>query len=176
MKKLRVQLAAVVATASVGGVVGAGVASGGGKPIDVDLVGYEEMPSVSTKASGDFRAKIRPDAIDYELSYRDLEGEVTQAHIHLGQRAVNGGVSAFLCSNLEGAPAGVQRCPASPATIRGTIRPADVVGPAAQGIAPGEFDELVAAIRAGVTYANVHSTKFPNGEIRGQLEVRPHGH
>ena len=176
MKKLRVQLAAVVATASVLAVIGAGVASGGGKPIDVKLVGYEEVPAVSTKASGDFRATIRANAIDYELSYRDLEGQVTQAHIHLGQQAVNGGVSAFLCSNLADAPAGVQRCPASPATIRGTIRPADVVGPAAQGIAPGEFDELVAAIRAGVTYANVHSTKFPNGEIRGQLEVRPHGH
>jgi len=44
-----------------------------------------------------------------------------------------------------------------------------VVGPAGQGIAPGELDEFIRAIRAGVTYVNVHSTKFPSGEIRGQI-------
>lgn len=60
-------------------------------------------------------------------------------------------------------------CPPPPATIKGTITAADVIGPAAQGIAPGELGELMQAIRAGVTCANVHSTKFPNGEIRSQL-------
>jgi CHRD domain len=60
----------------------------------------------------------------------------------------------------------------TPATIHGTIRPADVVRPAGQGLAAGEFDELVSAIFAGVTYANVHSATFPGGEIRAQLHVR----
>ena len=50
-----------------------------------------------------------------------------------------------------------------------------MIGPAGQGIAPGEYNELLRAIRAGVTYANVHSTKFPSGEIRAQLE-RKRGH
>ena len=85
------------------------------------------------------------------------------AHIHFGQRSVNGGVAASLCGG-GGKPA----CPQS-GTVTGTVVPADVVGPAGQGIAAGEFDELVAAIRAGRTYANVHSTKFPPGEIRGQI-------
>jgi hypothetical protein len=79
-------------------------------------------------------------------------------------------VSAFLCSNLAGAPAGTQACPAAPATISGTVTPAQVVGPSGQGIDPMEFDELVRAIRAGVTYVNVHSETFPGGEIRGQLK------
>ena len=61
------------------------------------------------------------------------------------------------------------RSDATPATVAGTIRAADVVGPTAQGIEPGEFAELVAAVRAGVTYVNVHSTKYPGGEIRAQL-------
>jgi hypothetical protein len=39
----------------------------------------------------------------------------------------------------------------------------------AQGIAAGEFAELVKAIRARRAYANVHSLKFPGGEIRGQI-------
>jgi hypothetical protein len=49
------------------------------------------------------------------------------------------------------------------------------------GIAPGEFDELIAAIRAGATYANVHTVGRPGGEIRGQIgradasDDGPHG-
>ena len=46
---------------------------------------------------------------------------------------------------------------------------ADVVGPTAQGIDPGQWGELVAAIRAGHTYVNIHTTRWPGGEIRGQV-------
>ena len=53
--------------------------------------------------------------------------------------------------------------------VTGTVTSADVIGPASQGIAPGEFGELVRAMRAGITYVNVHSTMFPAGEIRGQI-------
>jgi hypothetical protein len=85
----------------------------------------------------------------------------------------------FLCTNLA-PPAGVplpQACPAAPATITGTLVPADVGATAnsiAQGINLGEFEELVRAIRAGATYVNVHTIGFPGGEIRGQLDRRHH--
>jgi hypothetical protein len=146
----------------------AGGGSGGGNG---RLIGYQEVPSVSTVASGDFDARIVSSSrIEWKLSYRGLEGAVQQAHIHFGQRSVNGAVSVFLCTNLGNGPAGTQACPASPATISGTIQASDVTGgAAAQGIAAGELGELIAAIRAGKTYANVHSTKFPGGEIRAQL-------
>ncbi len=140
------------------------------------LIGYEEVPAVSTAADGEFRARISEDdsAMSYELSYKELEGGVLQAHIHLGQRGVNGGISVWLCGNASttppvNPPAGTQPCPAPPATITGTITSANVIGPAGQGIAPGEFAELLAAIRAGATYVNVHTTKFPGGEIRSQI-------
>lgn len=139
-----------------------------------NLSGYEEVPAVSTTGRGWAAASVRGDAIRYKLFYSDLEGEVQQAHIHFGQRAVNGGVSAFLCSNLAGAPAGTPACPPAPATISGVITADDVVGPASQGIAPGEIDELIAAIEVGLTYVNVHTDVFPAGEIRGQLRRAQH--
>ena len=45
-----------------------------------------------------------------------------------------------------------------------------MVGPAGQGIDAGELDELLDALKSGVTYANVHSTKFPAGEVRAQID------
>ena len=38
------------------------------------------------------------------------------------------------------------------------------------GIAAGEWEEVLGLIRAGRTYANVHSVKFGGGEIRSQLD------
>jgi hypothetical protein len=63
---------------------------------------------------------------------------------------------------------------ASPPTITYTLTyvgiiPTDVIGPASQGIGPGDFGKLVDAIRSGVTYVNVHTPMFPAGEIRGQI-------
>jgi hypothetical protein len=171
MRSKRLQLTGAVAVLAIAGVVTTTALAGGDKELRTRLTGFQEVPAVSTDASGKFRAKLRTSSqeIEYRLSYADLTGGVQQAHIHLGQPAVNGGISVFLCSNLGNGPAGTQACPPAPATITGTIRPADVVGPADQGIDPMEFDELVRAIRAGVTYANVHSGTFPNGEVRGQL-------
>ena len=143
----------------------------------VQLSGYQEDPFVlSTTGKGQFFARIdtRKQEITYRLSYSGLEGTVTQAHIHLGGARQSGGISVFLCTNLGNGPAGTQACPPAPATVTGTIRPADVIGPAGQGIAAQEFAELVAAIRAGVTYVNVHSTLYPPGEIRGQLGSHHH--
>jgi CHRD domain len=167
-----ISVAAAAATASA---AMAGGSESKGSRVSIlreDLTGYEENPlALSTSGNGRFRALIndRADTITYTLSYSDLEADVTQAHIHFGSVSQVGGISVFLCTNLGNGPAGTQACPAQPATITGTIRPGDVIGPAAQGISAGEFDELVAAIRNGTAYVNVHSTKYPVGEIRAQF-------
>jgi hypothetical protein len=138
------------------------------------LIGYQEVPAVSTTGGGTFEASVNADdtSFAWTLTYDALIGTVTQAHIHFGQRSVNGGISVFLCSNLGNGPAGTQPCPPPPATVSGTATASDVIGPAGQGIAAGEFAELLAAIRAGKTYANVHTTLWPGGEIRGQLNSK----
>ncbi len=147
----------------------AGTAASAQGLVQARVQGIQEVPSVSTAGSGDFVARVSDGAIEFTLSYSDLEGSVLQAHIHFGQAGVNGGVSAFLCTNLGNGPAGTQACPASPATVTGTIVPGDVIGPGGQGIGAGELDELLDAIDAGVAYVNVHTDLHPGGEIRGQL-------
>lgn len=139
--------------------------------IETRLTGLEEVPAVSTAGSGSFRAEIDEAAgiVRYELAYDGLEGDVQQAHIHFGQPAVNGGIAVFLCSNLAGPPPGTPGCPTPGGTVSGTFQAGAVIGPKAQGIAPGELTELIAAIRAGAGYVNVHSSLLPTGEIRGQL-------
>jgi hypothetical protein len=144
-----------------------------GRRLRARLTGLQEVPAVSTEARGRFRAEIDDDgsSIEYELSYEDLEGTVAQAHIHLGQSGVNGGISVWLCQTPPTFVDPASLAPICPqeGTVTGTLTAANVIGPAAQGIAVGELAELIRAIRAGRTYANVHSSKFPGGEVRGQI-------
>jgi len=142
-----------------------------------DLSGFNEVPTLSSPASADFHAGINKDEteIQYELTYTGFVTPVLQAHLHLGKRAVNGGVMVFLCSNLGTGPAGTPACPTPAGTVTGTLTAASVVGPTAQGIAAGEFAEVVQAIRNGAAYANVHSQAFPGGEVRDQVrDFRSH--
>jgi hypothetical protein len=141
-----------------------------------NLSGYQETPStINSPASGEFKLRVSRDAtsIQYELSYKDLPSAITQAHIHFGRPALSGGVVLFLCTTLT-PPAGVPvppPCPASPATVSGTLTAADVIASAGQSIDAGAagFAEIVKAIRSGAAYANVHTVGHPSGEIRGAL-------
>jgi hypothetical protein len=152
-----------------------GAAQAENNKLRVKLSGYEETPqTLSSPGSAEFEARIsrNEDSISWELSYRDIPTPVLQAHIHFGQRALGGGISIFLCTNLGNGPAGTQLCPAAGGTVGGVITAADVIGPAAQGIAAGELAEIIAAIRAGYAYVNIHSQLFPAGELRGQFDAQ----
>jgi CHRD domain len=183
MRRLVVLTAVAALAGVVVLVVGAmGFAQGSRSQLQArNMRGFEEVPAVSTVARGSFEATINEQArqIQYTLNYSNLEGTVTQAHIHLAQRSVNGGIALWLCeTQAQPRPAGSPDVPDCTPTgpISGTLTPAHIVGPAGQGIAPppaqGEWEELLRAIRAGVTYANVHSTKFGGGEIRAQIAAR----
>ena len=140
--------------------------------VSADLIGFQEVPAVSTTAKGRFWALVdtRANTITFRLTYDALEGDVQQAHVHFGQKSVNGGVSFFLCSNLAPPPGPLPAaCPVGPAVVTGVVTPDHVIGPAGQGIEAAAFAEIVAALRDGTAYANVHSSKWPGGEIRGQL-------
>jgi hypothetical protein len=148
-----------------------------------ELVSYDEVPSVSSPARGQFYAVLNKEEnqLTYWLSFSGLTADVSQSHIHFGQHHTNGGISVWLCEgSLQAPTASTPACGgtrSTPMAVTGVITSAEIIGPAAQGIAATELAELIAAMRAGAAYANVHSTTtlpapavaFPGGEIRGQI-------
>ena len=148
------------------------------------LDGYQAVQPASlslpnSTANATFRVNGNS-SIDYQVTYNVNTadtvftvptpvalGPVTQIHLHFGRPGTNGGVIAFLCSNLGNAPLGTPACPTASGTVSGTWTFAEIVGPDAQGIAPGQLSEVIAAIRDGSTYVCVHTPAFPAGSIRG---------
>ena len=154
-------LLAVAATAAV-----AHKGNGGGK---TKLDGYQELPTLSSAASGSFKIRVRSDGLHYTLRYSGFTTPVLQAHIHFGRTAMpNGGIIAFLCGP-QPAAGDKPVCPQGQGTVEGVIDAADIIGPAAQGIAPTELTEVIRALRKSAVYANVHSGQYPGGEIRGNI-------
>jgi len=158
----------------------AGDDKGKGKGHDslrIHLKGFEEVPVVVTAAVGNLELDINEAApsIAYELSYSGLEGTVTQSHIHIAQKNVNGGIVLWLCQTATNpAPAQAAATPTCPGpnggTVSGTLTPAMLVPQTTQGIPAGAFADVLKAIKAGKAYGNVHTNTSPGGEIRGQLD------
>jgi len=168
---------AAVAAAMMVGLTGGVLRAQGPARVSAALEPSNEVPAVSSPASGTFTAEIddSESTIDYELTFSDLQAPVLMSHIHMAQPNVNGGIVVWLCGTAAmPGPTGTQTCPQS-GTITGTIRPENVQTVTTQGIATGELDEVIDAIRAGLAYVNVHTTQSTGGEIRGQIG-RGEGH
>lgn len=151
---------------------------GGGVRFFASLRSSSEVPAVSSPAEGELHATLDPvnDVLDYELTFNGLQAPVVQAHIHMAQKNVNGGIVLWLCGTAaQPGPAGTPACPAPGGTVTGQLRAANVIVQTTQGIAAGDFDEVIQAMRDGLAYANVHSTGSPGGEIRGQIQRGGHG-
>jgi hypothetical protein len=162
-----------------------------------DLSGFNEVvgPDLGIGAlfsTGNGRLTLKIDRksrqIAYELTYEFPDAVATpivgtqfvnQAHLHLGQKHTTGGINVWLCQSADNpAPAAVAAstpaCPSPSGTVAGSITPAMVLALAGQGFPGGEagFDALLAALRSDAIYANVHTDRFPPGEIRGQVGDR----
>lgn len=175
----------VLLSVGMGSVLGMGVSEAAVRAAEEDVIiqdrnltmvarldGYQEVPAVSTRANGAFKARLirGGKAVEYALAYSNLEGRVTQAHIHFGRTGTNGGISVFLCqTGINQDLAG--RAPLCPAegSVEGIITEDSILGPERQGIEPGAYREFLQAVLARAAYVNVHSTKFTRGEIRGQV-------
>jgi hypothetical protein len=128
--------------------------------------GYTENPTLNSSGSGTLTLRVSDDeqSISYVLDYQGLTG-TGASHIHVGTPWQNGPVVIFLCGG-----GGRPSCPSEGGTVEGTIVASDVsAGAAAQGFPAGDLATMLAAIRAGATYANLHTAAHGAGEIRGQI-------
>lgn len=125
--------------------------------------GDEEVPPVDTRGRGTATFALSTDGTElaYRLITTGVEG-ITQSHIHLGAFGENGPVIVFLFGLV---PAGVSN---SGVLAEGTITPSDLITRPDAGFG-GTMPELVAAMRSGGAYVNVHTLDFPGGEVRGQI-------
>jgi CHRD domain len=129
------------------------------------LSGAEEVPPINTSGTAAFDMTIQPGTITFSLMFSGLSSNLAFAHLHFAPSKVAGGVMIFLCGG-GGQPA----CPAATSgTITGTITAANVTGPTTQGIAPGDLDSALEAVRDSLSYANMHTANFGGGEIRGHV-------
>ncbi len=145
-----------------------------GEIFAANLFGSEEVPSISTVGRGFFLGTLSDDGtrLDYTIVYLNLESPISQSHIHIGQKGVGGNIVLYLCATTQ-TPAGVPLPPqcqtGTSGSVSGSLTAANVFPQATQGIAAGEFAEVIRAIRGGIAYANVHTSTFTGGEIRGQI-------
>jgi len=162
------RLGSIVAVALLSAAVALGAATSvqaASATFKAQLSGAQEVGPVDTRARGVATFKLSNDGteLSYRLNVANIEN-VLMAHIHLGDTDENGPVVAWLYPSapppqlIEGRTQGV--------LATGTITSADLVGP----LAGMTLDDLLAAMSAGGTYVNVHTTQNPGGEIRGQID------
>ncbi len=107
------------------------------------LTGAQEVPAVTTNATGTAVMTLTPAGLVYLITANGLSGTITGAHFHLGAAGTNGPVLIDLTSSFGGRT-----------TATGTLTLPDSV---------------VAAFLTGRIYLNLHTAANPNGEIRGQV-------
>jgi len=140
--------------------VSLGIAAGE-RSFKAGLSGSEVVPPVKTKAKGEatFQSVKNGNELTYKVVVSDIEN-VTAAHIHDGKHGKNGPPlgNLFTGPKKEGRFSGT--------LSEGTITAKDLFGP----LSGKSVSHLIQMIEDGHAYVNVHTDKYPNGEIRGQIK------
>jgi Cu/Zn superoxide dismutase len=114
----------------------------------------------SSPPSGSATFTVNGPTIAYKVAANGLSSAFTAAHIHAGAPGTPGPVVAPLQLAATGA---------GTAAGEGTIDAAAIKGKNADG-SPMTMNDLLAAMRSGALYVNVHTANNKSGEIRGQIK------
>ena len=157
-------LLAVLITGTTYGLIDLVFAQGPPK-FTINLTGSEEVPPVQTNATGTAEISafdISSDSISYGINATNISG-VTAAHTHLGKQGENGPIVATFFKYVGPRPI-------NEVMEGGTITADDLEGP----LKGKPLSELAVAGANGSLYINIHTERYPNREIRGQI-VNPNG-
>jgi hypothetical protein len=156
MKKVKLLLFVILST-----MLSVSIGFAAEKSFKADLSGSDEVPGVMTPAKGEAKFTMSDDGtkLNFTLVVRDIENP-TAAHIHLGEAGKNGAVLAILFSG-----------PKREGKFRGNLSQASITAKDLKGDLQGKsLNDLVALIKSGGVYVNVHTDANPGGEIRGQIK------
>jgi hypothetical protein len=163
---LKIMVAALVPVVSA---CGDDEPSGPATSFTATLSGADEVPPVSTTATGSASFSVADNQITYTVNVTNLQNALV-SHIHIAPAGENGLVRLNLCGT--GAP--------QPACASGTGVLATGTNGTTVGTPAITFDSLVSAMRSGGAYVNVHTDDgqgqpntgpgdMASGEIRGQI-------
>ncbi len=123
--------------------------------------GASEVPAVTTTATGNATFTVAGTTVNYTITATGLTGNAVASHIHFGAAGVSGPiVLPFPASAISNGPSGS-------ATVSGSFTSANVTPQ--PGAPINNLDDLIAQMKAGNTYANIHTAAHLAGEIRGQI-------
>ncbi len=126
------------------------------------LNGVSETPPVATSGTGNATFTVSGTMVTYSITASGLSGNATASHIHVGPTTASGPV-VLPFNTINNGPGGS-------VTISGTFTSSDVVPQTNPPI--NNLDDLLAQMRAGNTYTNIHTAAHPGGEIRGQNSLQ----
>jgi hypothetical protein len=127
-----------------------------------DLRASNEVPANSSSAVGRVVFLVSRDAsyAEYSVEASGLTGGIRGGHFHRAATGVNGPIVLSFFFNSDGTE---NRAP-TPGTTDLEINKA-----IARTLTKAQLDVILADLRAGTLYANVHTPLNPGGEIRGQM-------
>ena len=126
-----------------------------------EMSGFQETPGTATLAKGFAGIQVSHDGttVYYSITVTDASTNLIAAHLHFGPPGEAGPIVVALCT------ANTTPCQTEGMVAQGSFTADKFEGP----FQNDSLQRLIDEARAGNIYANVHSTKFPGGEARGQL-------
>ena len=136
---------------------------------NTNLLGSMETPPNASTATGTFSLDYNPantTSVTYTLTFSGLSSDATMAHVHFGPAGESGAV-LFTLFDFGLPPSQT----VTSGTYSGTLSSANFQPDTVDGV--DTFANFLTDLQDGLIYVNVHSTNYPNGEIRGQLSSVP---